>query len=111
MYLTPTGYWRPDKGEIITLAEIPHFIKFHGEKDGKSFRGFRIPNPRQDGLDADKDFIVDGLLSAQDIHYEYVFILPPADVLYWAENNITMLEIPQRYFKPSSHEYKNSYKA
>lgn len=49
MYLSETGYWRPDVGEIVILEEEPHVVKLVFS-DEKSMRRITvIPHAYRDG--------------------------------------------------------------
>lgn len=107
MYESEGGYWVPADDEMIVLEEFPHFVKYWTmpDKDGKRARGIKVPHPRMDGFEVGKAYKVLGVLMAQDVHYEYVYVEAPPG------SDVAKYEVPLRYFKKHpTIEYPNTYK-
>lgn len=113
MYLTDTGYWRPDIDEVVILDQFPHFIKVWAKnEEGKTFRGITIPGRYHFGLEVGEEYVVKSVISAQDFHYEYISIEPKIPELCEFEGGkVIALELPQSYFKRHpDKEYPNRFK-
>jgi len=114
MYLTETGYWVPDKNEVIILNEIPHVVQmcsYPTQENKISTRTWIPKNPQYEfNFHEGMEILVKNVTMHQDIHYEWLSI-ESIDNEFCKSNNVAYIEIPLRYcVKHPTIKYKNTYK-
>ena len=109
MYKSESGYWVPEAGETIIIAEEPHVVKFtsrqltgetgmNGQPTTRVRRVVTIPHPYRDGLMVGEEYVVKNICMEQNMHYEWIYVDTKSQIL--KDAGIDTIEIPLRYCKP-----------